>query len=1198
MKILSLYIKNIHSLKGEHTIQFTQGALGNTGLYAITGQTGAGKSTLLDAITLSLYGETNRHGKGNAEEIITRNTKEAIAETVFEINNTLYKARWAVAYNRNHKLNDWEQKLYKNIGDDHFVPIADKKKAAQEHIVQLIGLTYEQFTKSVLLAQNNFSAFLKASANERAEMLSKITGTQIYEQVSIKVFEHTKQLQADLDLLQKDVKEVLTNEELAIIIDTKQAQETTHQQVSANLVNLNQQLHCVEKQNTVQQQLAEYHQQLNILQSNIDLHKAEYAALDAYQKALTLQPQWFAYTQITEQLGSTEQQLAEQTELHKSLSNEWEAVSRNCDAAEKTLFHTQTTLQQQLPIIEKAKQQLQTIHHIQDEYNKAEQQKQKLTATLNGIEGQYKTIQSTLKDLQATLNQHEASKAATAKFETWPIWEDAIRRHYKDMDAAEKICATIQLEQHKKTIAQLQQQTATANELLANETTQKEKIQTNYHHLLAQIKQFPPLTTLLQDQNKWQQQADGWQQASNLLTQIANTETLHQQSTTALNKLLTDQNQLKIDNANLSEKVSLLEHTWELEKTIAGLEAHRNQLQPGKPCPLCGATEHPLVTIPSEPLATKQKLDEAKAALQLTQQQLTQTERQINNCQLEQAHHERNLVQLNYNLQQQVLLLNVVLPVSTDDCANGMTHCQEQINEIQAQIEVTKTVQASLEEQKQVLDTANERILTLEKQLIQYQSDSKIAEQNLQIDTDKLAQAQNTIQSVIEDTTRIFAEWQLTLEQPTKESIGILGKHVKEQYQIWLAAHKAIEALLPEWQAYQTKAAEANTTLINEQKNLNEAIALTTQWQNQLTDLQSNFSKTTQHFVIQNPPEEEQRLRDLEKIAEATVHQLKEKRAALLTQTNTCKKQIDQLQATFNKQQITTIETLQTLTNAMLPLGFEQLPQLEKALTLPNAATLLTQKKEQENALLQCQTLINNAQAELSDLQQQTANYPDADLLKQQQQLLATESKNLLQSIGGLTEKLASNSQKVQENEALLQRIANEKATLTQWELLSKLIGSKNGDLFKRFAQDFTLSLLVQLANRHLTIMYNRYELFKDDTSAEMELQITDKHFFNEVRSINSLSGGETFLVSLALALGLSDLASKNTQIRSLFIDEGFGSLDPESLNTALDALELLQQQGNRQIGIISHVEELKKRITTQIQVLKTSPEFSKVVVV
>ncbi len=199
----------------------------------------------------------------------------------------------------------------------------------------------------------------------------------------------------------------------------------------------------------------------------------------------------------------------------------------------------------------------------------------------------------------------------------------------------------------------------------------------------------------------------------------------------------------------------------------------------------------------------------------------------------------------------------------------------------------------------------------------------------------------------------------------------------------------------------------------------------------------------------------------------------------------------------------------------------------------------------------------------------------------------------ILKEIGQLNEQIDNNNKIQQDNKQIVETIKTKSIVYDKWDLLNKTIGSSDGKAFKKFAQDFTLSLLIQYANKHLETMFNRYELFKDDNSEEMELQIKDNSFYGEIRNINSLSGGETFLVSLSLALGLSDLASKNTKIRSLFIDEGFGSLDPENLNNALDTLEMLRQTDDRQIGIISHIDELKKRITTQIQVKKHSAEFS-----
>jgi exonuclease SbcC len=126
---------------------------------------------------------------------------------------------------------------------------------------------------------------------------------------------------------------------------------------------------------------------------------------------------------------------------------------------------------------------------------------------------------------------------------------------------------------------------------------------------------------------------------------------------------------------------------------------------------------------------------------------------------------------------------------------------------------------------------------------------------------------------------------------------------------------------------------------------------------------------------------------------------------------------------------------------------------------------------------------------------------------------------------------------------------------------------------------------LVQLANAHLRNLYGRYIILKRK-GEDLELDIVDTDQADNVRSMHTLSGGESFLVSLALALGLSDLAGRNANIRSLFIDEGFGTLDDQTLDIAITTLENLQAEG-KTIGIISHVKELKERITAQIRVVK-----------
>jgi len=150
-----------------------------------------------------------------------------------------------------------------------------------------------------------------------------------------------------------------------------------------------------------------------------------------------------------------------------------------------------------------------------------------------------------------------------------------------------------------------------------------------------------------------------------------------------------------------------------------------------------------------------------------------------------------------------------------------------------------------------------------------------------------------------------------------------------------------------------------------------------------------------------------------------------------------------------------------------------------------------------------------------------------------------------------------------------------------RWERMDGLIGQANGDLFRRYAQNITLRRLTSLANKHLERLHNRYRLKPWNN---MELVIVDRDMGEEERSTRSLSGGEGFLVSMSLALGLSDMASKQVRIGSLFIDEGFGTLDTATLQTVVSVLEELRQQG-RMVGVISHVDGLAKQLGAEIQV-------------
>jgi exonuclease SbcC len=166
-------------------------------------------------------------------------------------------------------------------------------------------------------------------------------------------------------------------------------------------------------------------------------------------------------------------------------------------------------------------------------------------------------------------------------------------------------------------------------------------------------------------------------------------------------------------------------------------------------------------------------------------------------------------------------------------------------------------------------------------------------------------------------------------------------------------------------------------------------------------------------------------------------------------------------------------------------------------------------------------------------------------------------------------------------------------ADLKPWEMLNKLIGDANGNRFNTRAQELTLQQLLIFANRRMDNLHSRYKLLLPEKLEDDDLRVSDGFMGGEIRTVRSLSGGETFVISLALALGLSDLAARDIRIDSLFVDEGFGSLDPDTLEEAMSTLEQLQTESNKTVGIISHVESLKERIYTQIRLEKSNNGFS-----
>jgi exonuclease SbcC len=244
---------------------------------------------------------------------------------------------------------------------------------------------------------------------------------------------------------------------------------------------------------------------------------------------------------------------------------------------------------------------------------------------------------------------------------------------------------------------------------------------------------------------------------------------------------------------------------------------------------------------------------------------------------------------------------------------------------------------------------------------------------------------------------------------------------------------------------------------------------------------------------------------------------------------------------------------------------------------------LLCRTLESDRA--RAETLQQQAQSRVTELEQQPFADKVVDAVRAELTELGARLAALGERRGALAQQLEQDASLRQAQQAILQAIEAQQANYDTWAQLSSLIGSQKGDRFRKFAQGLTLEHLIYLANRQLQRLDGRYRLQRK-RGDELELEVIDSWQADSLRDTRTLSGGESFLVSLALALALSDLVSHRTSIDSLFLDEGFGTLDADTLDTALDALDSLNASG-KMIGVISHVEALKERIPVQVRVRK-----------
>ncbi len=1144
MRILSLRLKNLNSLKGEWRIDFTQVPFSDGGLFAITGPTGAGKTTLLDAICLALYHQTPRIGgvSQGGNELMTRHTAECLAEVEFAVPGGRYRAFWSQRRARDRPdgaLQPAQVELAEILtADGSARPVTRKVQEKLQHVETLTGLDFGRFTKSMLLAQGGFAAFLEAPAGKRAELLEELTGTDIYGRISQRVHERTR--------------------------DARTALEAARARAGGV------ELLDATARGTLEQEAAGLEAQLR--------------SLRARRAAAEKERDWFGAVERARQRSAAAQADA--------IAAEGAWAARDADV-------------QRLRRAEPA-MRLSPVHAAWQSAQQAE-----ATAALRLREGTGRLAEAAVAHARALgraavasrhlavlrLGEWQAGREALAALEAGGIDDPrhaALAERLGDWRSRFQARARLQ-EEIGRTQTQRQEtadRCAEQERLLqaAGETArQADAVQAGAQAAAEQARGAYLERLAGRDETYWREeplrlarQGHLWVQARECQERIAaqrveqarrSAEQSERQAQVVA--LAASLDRLATRHADGQQRMRDQERLLAQERRIQSLEAHRQQLRHGEPCPLCGATEHPALAAYEalDVSATEAALESARRSLDAIADERRQSEATLAALHAKQTRAEEDAAageRAVAELQDRWQTLCAALEWPADRSDSALLE--------DAQRRHTQTA-GEVQAHGADLARARERGEAAQRALQQAERDAGAARQALALAERDLQAQKQQLQSQAEALDRLASDLK-GMESELAQELADHGYELPAQPGRWLQERTR------ELEAWQADCARRQTLLAQlpvQQQRAEHAEAMAQQWAQRRDALPvASEGNPVRDEGVEHPDGQGMAPERLEDLLQQAAQAVQTHAAALATLAGTrdAQQQAHAVAAEEAERRAAAWET------ALAESPFTDVEDFLAARMEPAERHALQEGVESARQALTAAQALHREAAQALDALLSTP-LSDRPLPEVETELadLEVQGTQAVQRQGEIAGRLREDARRREGLQALLTDIAALEADADAWQHLNGLIGSADGAKYRKFAQGLTLDHLVHLANLRLQRLHGRYQLARR-AGGELEMEVVDTWQADVARDTRTLSGGESFLVSLALALALSDLVSHKTRIDSLFLDEGFGTLDPDTLEIALDALDSLQS-GGKAIGIISHVEAVKDRIPVQIRVRK-----------